>query len=496
MQRVLLILILSLCCATTVLAQTDAQSDAQAEPTAAMKKTAVEKLKSDDGKLPSIVVMMVDELAYFELSHMGNPKLKTPNIDKMAREGMRFTNALAAAPVCGPLRCCLMTGLHTGHSSMRTNPGGAPMRAGEFTLAKMLKQQGYVTGGFGKWGVGGRGTTGVPEQQGFDTFFGYYDQVHAHSYYPAHLIRNSEEVPLPGNKGGRSGETYAHYEIMKEGLQFIRDNQNRHFFCYLPLTPPHGRFDIPADDPAFDLYKAEPWMNDPNVSQDTKNYAGMVSMLDADLQRVLDLLKELKLEDNTLVIFSGDNGGENRFSSEELPRGYFGPNVNPKTGVAFRGSKRSLYDGALRIPFIARWPGKIKAGQTNDHVFYQVDIMPTFGEMTGAEIQEPIDGISILPTMFGEEIAGRAQEQHDYFYWEYKKQVAVRKGNWKAIKPKPDADWELYDLAKDVSESNNVAATHQELVQELADQAKASHEPARPGKFLRRDLQARDRMAR
>ena len=156
MQRVLLILILSLCCATTVLAQTDAQSDAQAEPTAAMKKTAVEKLKSDDGKLPSIVFMMVDELAYFELSHMGNPKLKTPNIDKMAREGMRFTNALAAAPVCGPLRCCLMTGLHTGHSSMRTNPGGAPMRAGEFTLAKMLKQQGYVTGGFGEMGRWGQ----------------------------------------------------------------------------------------------------------------------------------------------------------------------------------------------------------------------------------------------------------------------------------------------------------------------------------------------------
>ena len=451
---------------------------------------------TEDGKLPNIVLMICDELAYFELSHMGNKKLRTPNIDQMAREGMRFTNALAAAPVCGPLRCCLMTGLHTGHSSMRTNGGGTPIRADEFTLADMLKKRGYVTGGFGKWGIGGRGSTGVPEKHGFNTFFGYYDQVHAHSYFPPHLVRNSKEVKLPGNIGGRKGETYAHYEIMKQGLNFIRQNQAKTFFCYLPLTPPHGMFDVPADDPAFDLYKDDDWMNDPSVSQDAKNYAAMVSMLDNDLKRVTDLLEELDLDRKTIVIFSGDNGGEPRFSSDKHPAGFFEPNVNPQTGVAFRGAKRDLYEGALKIPFIASWPGKIKPGQVNDHTFYQVDLMSTFAEMTGFTSPFDTDGISILPSLLGEQTVGHEQEQHELMYWEYLKKTAVRKGNWKAVRSKPDKPWELYDLETDIGESNNVASENEALVAQMAAFAKQAHKPARPGKFLRSDLQKRDREAR
>ncbi len=232
-----------------------------------------------DERPTNIVYIMSDELAYYELSLMGNPRIHTPRIDRMAAEGMRFTRALAGAPVCAPLRCTLMTGKHTGHSSVRANDGGTPLRSEEETIASMLKEIGYATGGFGKWGCGGRDSTGVPEKHGFDVFFGYYDQVHAHSYYPAYLIRNSEEVELAGNEGGRTGQTYSHYAIMDEALAFIRANEDQPFFCYLPITPPHGLYDIPADDPAWNLYRDDDWVKDPEVSQDAKNYAAMVSMV-------------------------------------------------------------------------------------------------------------------------------------------------------------------------------------------------------------------------
>ncbi|MFT5300140.1 MAG: arylsulfatase A-like enzyme [Mariniblastus sp.] len=445
-----------------------------------------------EDRLPNIVYIMSDELAYYELSHMGNERLHTPNIDHMAREGIRFTQALAAAPVCGPLRCCMMTGKHMGHASMRTNGGGTPIRAEEPTIASMLKQKNYVTGGFGKWGIGGRGSTGVPEKHGFDVFYGYYDQVHAHSFYPPHLIRNSEEVKLAGNIGGRSGETYSHYEIMKEGLQFIRDNQAKPFLCYFPLTPPHGMYDIPADDPAFKLYENDDWMKDPNVPQDAKNYAAMVSMLDNDLKRVLDLLKELSLEENTIVFFTGDNGGQDRFSSKLYPRGFFGPNVNPKTGVEFRGGKSSLFEGGLRIPFIVRWPGRIEAGQVNDLLFSQVDVMPTLAELTGTKTPGDIDGLSILPTLLGEDAAGQKQLQHEFLYWEYQKQTAVRMKQWKAIRTNSNRAWELFDLSTDISEAKNIAADHPEVLAKMKRFAEQSHIPGKPGTFLQMELQRKD----
>ncbi|MDG2124486.1 MAG: sulfatase-like hydrolase/transferase, partial [Verrucomicrobiales bacterium] len=347
-------------------------------------------------------------------------------------------------------------------------------------------------GGFGKWGCGGRDSTGVPEKHGFDTFFGYYDQVHAHTFYPPYLVENSEEVPLEGNVGGRSGKTYSHYEIMERGLGFIRDNREKPFFCYLPITPPHGMYDIPADDPAWGLYEGEAWMADGSIAQDVKNYAAMVSMVDHNLGQVLDLLKELGLEENTMVFFTGDNGGQDRFRSADKPRGFFGPNVDPRTGVEFRGGKGNLYEGGLRIPYLVRWPGKIAAGQVSDLIFYQPDVLPTLSELCGAETPGDVDGLSFLPTLLGE----GEQARHEYFYWEFGNQFAVRKGDWKAIKDRKNDRWALYDVVGDVSETTDVAAENGDVLGELVKLAEAAHEPARTGTYTDRTRHERDRWAK
>ena len=445
-------------------------------------------------KNPNIVYIMSDELAYFELSHMGNKYIKTPNIDQFAAEGIRFTSALAGAPVCAPLRCNLMTGKHAGHASIRANDGGTPLRENETTIASMLKQIGYETGGFGKWGCGGRDSTGVPEKHGFDLFYGYYDQVHAHSFYPSYLIQNSVEVELKGNKGGRSGQTYSHYKIMEAGLNFIRKKKDKPFFCYFPITPPHGMYDIPKADPAWKLYENEKWIKDPSLSQDIKNYAAMVSMVDYNVGQVLDLLRELKLEKDTIVFFTGDNGGQDRFRSQKKPRGFFGPNVNPKTGEEFRGGKGNLFEGGLRIPYLVRWPGKIKSGQVNDLIFYQPDVLPTLADLTGAKKPKDIDGISFLPTLLNKGL----QQKHEMLYWEFRSQIAVRHNNWKAIQTKPNRAWELYDLNKDISETTNVAEKNPDLLAKMKLFAKASHEPVITGKYLdsKRSKHERDRRAK
>ncbi|MBN2271328.1 MAG: sulfatase-like hydrolase/transferase [Sedimentisphaerales bacterium] len=445
---------------------------------------------------PNIVYIMSDELAYYELSHMGNRRIRTPRIDGMAAEGIRFTQALAGSCVCAPLRCTLMTGKHAGHASVRANDGGTPLRTEEQTIASMLKTVGYATGGFGKWGCGGRDSTGVPENHGFDVFFGYYDQVHAHSYYPPYLIRNSEEVELAGNSGGRTGKTYSHYVIMNEALEFIRANKKRPFFCYLPITPPHGMYDIPTDDPAWELYRDDQWVRDSDVPQDAKNYAAMVTMVDRNVGEVLDLLDELDLADNTIVFFTGDNGGQDRFRSKQYPRGYFGPNVDPKSGVELRGGKGNLYEGGLRIPFIVRWPGRIESSRVSDLLFYQPDVLPTLAELTGAEAPADIDGLSFLPELIGGQAAGRKQQKHEFLYWEYGSQVAVRMRNWKAIQPKKDAPWELYDLDADVSETTDLAAKHPEILTRMQAFAEQSHEPVRPGTFTSRTRHERDRKAK
>ncbi len=439
---------------------------------------------------PNVIYMMSDELGYYELSLMGHPNLLTPNVDQLAREGIRFTQALAGSSVCAPTRCCLMTGKHAGHTSVRTNGGSAPLRAGEPTVASVLKDAGYATGGFGKWGCGGRGSTGVPEKHGFDLFVGYYDQVHAHSYFPAYIVRNSEELKLKGNQGGRSGETYSHYVIMDEAKKFIRDNKDRPFFCYLPITPPHGMFDIPDSDPSWQLFKDKDW------PMDAKKYAAMVHMVDSNLGQIRSLLEELSLTSDTIIFFSGDNGGQDYFRDQEHPRGFHGPNVDPKTGEAFRGSKGNLYEGGLRIPMVVCWPGRITGSQVSDLLWYFPDLMPTVAELAGTGCPDDIDGVSIVPELLGKEAAGHSLAKREYLYFELGRQVAVRTTRWKAIQPGQNRPWELYDLAADVGEQHDLASEEPGTLRQLTQWAADAHVDAEVGVFTEPELNERDRRAK
>ncbi|MCO6459697.1 MAG: arylsulfatase [Pirellulaceae bacterium] len=449
--------------------------------------------RAETSRPPNVVYIMADELGYYELSCLGNPHLRTPRLDQMAKEGLRFSQALAGSSVCAPTRCCLLTGKHSGHTSVRSNGGGTPLRAGEETIASLLKARGYATGGFGKWGCGGRGSTGVPEQHGFDVFLGYYDQVHAHSYYPPYIIRNSQEVPLPGNRGGSDGETYSHYVIFDAAKDFIRQHRDQPFFCYLPITPPHGIFDIPDSDPAWQLFKDQPW------PEPARRYAAMVSMVDRHVGEVLDLLRELDLERSTIVFFSGDNGGADYFADTAHPRGIHGANRHPKLGVEFRGKKGTLYEGGLRIPMIVRWPGKVAAGRVSALLWYFPDVLPTVVELAGGKAPPDVDGISIVPELLFDPATSTpdgSQRQHEFLYWELGNQVAVRVGEWKAIRPAREAPWELYDLSHDVSEQRNVASKQPVILAQLQKLAAEAHTPVREGEFFDPEIHQRDRRAK
>lgn len=442
------------------------------------------------GEKPNIIYLMLDEWGYFESGHMGHPELLTPNIDRFASEGIRFTNAYAGAPVCGPTRCVLLTGLHSGHTSMRVNDGFSPIRADEPTLASMLKESGYATAGFGKWGIGGRGTSGVPEKHGFDEFFGYYDQVHAHTFYPQYLIRNSEEVPLSGNKSETfyDGETHAQLVIFEEAKRFIRSSKDKPFFCYLPWTPPHGLWGIDEDDPSWQLFKDKPWTAGQRTDRDARVYAAFMHMVDRQLGEILRLLQELKIDDNTIIFLCGDNGGQDYFKTDDRPHGFFGPNLNPKTGQRFRAGKGSLYEGGLKIPYLVRWSSKIKPGTVSGHVLCFQDVMPTLAELTDSSCPKT-DGLSFLPTLLG-----RADQQdHDHLYWEYRGQQAVRLDDWKAYRANGKKNWELYNLANDIEEKTNVAAHHPNILKQLVAIANESHEPAHGGEVFNRKLIQKDR---
>jgi len=418
---------------------------------------------------------MLDELGYFELSCMGNKYLKTPNIDRMAAEGMRFTQALAGGPVCAPTRCVLMTGQHTGHCTVRMNSQVWPMRAEDVTVAEVLKRGGYATGGFGKWGCGDRGTTGAPELHGFDLFYGYYNQTHAHSFFPNYLVRNGEKVPLEGNTGDfYKGKQFSHHLIFNESIKFICENKDRPFFCYCAWTPPHGQWGIPDDEPAWLEFKDKPWNVADKRPEDAKVYAAMVKMVDRQIGDILTLLKELAIEDNTIVFVCGDNGGRGGFGN------FFDPNRH------FRGQKGTLYEGGLRIPMIVRWPGRIKAGVVSDHLWYFPDVMPTLSELAGVDPPEN-DGISIVPTLLGEDSAGRKQKLHEFLYWEHRGHVAVRMGKYKAVKPGKNKPFELYDLDGDISEQNNIADKHPDILAKMKAYAEQSHTENLIGRVLDED---------
>ena len=436
------------------------------------------------GAKPNIVHIILDDWGYYEASCMGHPTLATPNIDRLAKEGMRLPQMYGGGPVCAPTRCTLLTGLHTGHCSVRDNSGGTAIRADDVTIGEVLKTAGYATGGFGKWGIGDRGTTGVPEKHGFDVFFGYYHQVHAHSYYPNYLLRNSEKVPLPGNTGDLlNGQTYSHDIIFREALAFIRANKDKPFFAYLPWTPPHGVFAIPETDPAWQKYKDQPaaklqektgLVAKPQAKAHLVRLA-MIEMVDRQVGEVLALLKELGLEDRTLVLLSGDNGSVPESHARDA-----------KTGKAFRGYKGALYEGGLRVFFAARWPGRIQPGTVSEQVSYFPDVFATVADLAGAKPPADIDGLSLVPTLLGEDKAGNKQAQHEFLYWESGNQTAVRMGDWKAVRRtgKNAAAWELYDLAQDTEETKDVAKDHADIVAKIDAIATAAHKPVQPGSVL------------
>ncbi|MBT5903641.1 MAG: arylsulfatase [Opitutaceae bacterium] len=432
---------------------------------------------------PNIIYIMLDEWGYFESSAMEHRILDTPNMDRIGNEGIRFTQFLAGGNVCAPTRNVLMTGQHSGHTTVRGNKGTAPIRDEDFTIAEMLKSAGYISGGFGKWGLGDVGTSGVPERQGFDTFFGYYHQVHAHTYYPRYLIRNSERVPLAGNTGDlHHGETFSHYRIHEESLDFIRENHDRPFFAYLAWTPPHGHWGMPEDDPAWIKYRDKDWKaKNQKGTHDAQMYAAMVEMADRQVGEILALLEELEIDENTVVFLSGDNGGQPYFQNERYPHGFLAPNLNPRTGERFRGGKGNFYEGGLRIPFMVRYPARINPGQVTPHLGYFPDIMPTLADLAGLPRPASTDGYTLTPTLIGRDEVNHEQRRHKYLYWEDLKSRAVRMDQWKAIKPGLDAPWELYHLDHDIEELHDLASKHPEILSKMKQFADEAHEPVRDG---------------
>jgi arylsulfatase A-like enzyme len=426
---------------------------------------------------PNIIFILADDLGYGDLGCYGQKKIKTPNLDRMAAQGVRFTQAYAGSTVCAPSRCALMTGKHTGHCTVRGN-ARVPLGKGESTLARLLRAIGYVTGLIGKWGLGEPGTTGHPNLQGFDYFFGYTDQVHAHNYYPDFLWRNQEKFPLPGNKvkGGVAYEraTYSHDLFTREALEFITKNKDRPFFLYLAYTIPHANneagkngMEVPSDEP----YQNEPW------PQAQKNHAAMITRLDRDVGKLLDRLRELGLDENTIVFFSSDNGPHREGGGDPFFFRSSGP---------LRGFKRSLHEGGVRVPMIARWPGRVPAGKTSDQVWAFWDFLPTACDLAGAERPQGIDGISVAPTLLGK----GGQKQHEFLYWEFHEggfQQGVRTGDWKAVREKLGGPLELYNLREDLGEKNDVAARHLDVVARIEAYLKTARTedprwPIKPGK--------------
>jgi arylsulfatase A-like enzyme len=418
-------------------------------------------------KQPNIVFIMGDDLGVGDLGCYGQKIIKTPNIDRIAAEGMRFTQAYAGCTVCAPSRSVLMTGLHMGHTSVRSNPGGVPILAGDLTVAEVLKQAGYATGGFGKWGLGDIGTEGVPWKQGFDEFVGYLNQVHAHYYYPEFLYSNDKRLPLEGNAGGNR-TTYSHDVIAEQALDFIRRNKDKPFFCYMPFTTPHLELLVPEE--SIRDYKGhveeKPYVDPRRHYADQPDaraaYAGMVSRMDRDVGRVLALLKELRLEEDTIVFFTSDNGSAVPLWGDD----YF------RSTAGLRGHKQNLYEGGIRIPMVVRWPGKIARGSVNSHAWGFWDVLPTFAEIAGAKPPARIDGVSVLPTLLG-----KSQPAEKSMYWElpeynaktgeFKDEApmqAARMGDWKAIRPKPGGPIELYNLKADPYEQRDVSADQPETL--------------------------------
>ena len=429
---------------------------------------------------PNIVYILADDLGYGDLSCYGQTHFNTQNLDKMAGEGMLFTQHYAGTTVCAPSRSALMTGQHTGHTPIRGNKewkpeGQWPIPDQAYTVAELLKEAGYTTGAFGKWGLGFVGTEGDPNEQGFDEFYGYNCQRMAHNYYPGHLWHNQQKITLEGNSGDGFA-TYAPKMIHEQALKFIEDNKDKPFFLYYPNVIPHAELLLPEENlaefrgqflPEKEFKGAEPGDKNFRIGgygtqpEGHAAFAAMVTLLDKQVGEVLAKLKELGLDENTIVIFSSDNGPHLEGGADP---DYFDSNG------PLQGYKRDLYEGGIREPMIAWWPKQIEAGTQTDHISAFWDVMPTVTEIAGVTAPDNIDGISFLPTLLGQ----KDQKQHDYLYWEFHEKggrKALRKGDWKLVSynvNNPEKTTiELYDLSADLGEENNLADENPELVKEL-----------------------------
>jgi arylsulfatase A-like enzyme len=416
---------------------------------------------------PNIIFILSDDIAQGDLGCYGQKLIQTPNLDRMASEGTRCLQAYCGTTVCAPSRTSLMIGKHMGHSPVRANreikpEGQLPLPADTFTVAKLLKSDGYATACIGKWGMGMFDTTGSPLKMGFDHFFGYNCQRHAHSYFPTYLYNDDKRFDLPGNDGNTEitgkGAIYSQDLIANETLKFVRENKDKQFFLYYSVTLPHGTFQINDQG----IYKDKPW------TEEQKNYAAMVTRLDTDVGRLLALLKELGLDEKTLVIFAGDNG------SSFPPNSPKGKLFN-QAANGMRGFKRELYEGGLRNAGLIRWPGVVPAGRVSDEPWAFWDFLPTCAELTGAKIPATVhtDGVSLVFYFKG----GHAP-QREYFYWELHEGPtlqAVRWGDWKAVRNGPSKPIEIYDLKTDVTESKNLAEEKPELVTKAEALMKAAH---------------------
>lgn len=425
---------------------------------------------------PNIVFILADDLGSADLGCYGQTRIRTPFLDQMAREGLKFTRFYAGNAVCAPSRCVLMTGKHAGHAYVRDNreakpEGQAPIPADATTVATILKRQGYVTGAFGKWGLGPPGSSGDPLRHGFDRFYGYNCQRHAHTHYPDYLWDNERRVALDGRQ-------FSHDLMEAEALKFIETSREKPFFLYVPFTVPHVALQVPEDsleeyrgkfaDTPYDGkqgYRPHPT---PHAA-----YAAMVTRLDRSVGRILTKLKDLHLDKNTIVFFSSDNGPTHgRVGGADSA--FF------KSAGELRGLKGSLYEGGIRVPLLARWPGKIKPG-TSDFIGAFCDVLPTLADVAGAAVPNEVDGISFLPTLLGT----GTQKTHEFLYWEfpgYGGQQALRSGPWKAVRTtmnKGNLTFQLYNLDDDPNETNDVAARHPAVLARLTKILAEQHTPSK-----------------
>ncbi len=426
---------------------------------------------------PNVIFILADDLGYGDLGSYGQKLIQTPHLDRLAKEGMRFTQFYAGSTVCAPSRAVLMTGKHTGHASVRGNAGAGlqTLRSGEKTVAQAFKDAGYTTALFGKWGLGEIGSDGHPNKMGFDEFFGFLNQSHAHNYYPSWLIHNSEKYPLRnvpesennavGSGWAREKIDYAPDVIFDKAVQWLDQNQRQPFFLYFASTLPHANNEAAngvgngQEVPAYGDYQNKPW------PAPDKGQAAMIAHLDKQVGQLLAKLKKYGIDRNTLVIFSSDNG----------------PHQEGKNNLEFfdangplRGMKRALYEGGIRVPFIARWPGRIKAGVVSNHIGYFGDVMATVSELTRQALPAGLDSLSFLPAL-----RGHKARQHKYLYYEFYEQggrQAVRFGKWKAIRePMITGPVQLFDLAGDVGETNDLAATHPDIVKQAIGYLNEAH---------------------